>query len=210
MKQYFTEVRCEGTMHRIAVDENMDGTMFAHSDKTIRSFAAFGVPAPACKQILEQWKADPMSFFFGLASSERGPDVLARIVGDWVEHARNAASTQRKMLTKHYADWTFLIEQARDVWADKLSPKEFRHIAFHLPPAETFADQAAAEYVESVMATPSRAHKHLRHAQFACIRAVTEGHPYPDATTAAEYKWQVAHGIRALVSLQEGTPWPAL
>ena len=56
MRTATIEVLCEGHYHRVQLHDDFTVTMDDHSQKTVRSFMAFGVEPPFCNRVAEEWE----------------------------------------------------------------------------------------------------------------------------------------------------------
>jgi hypothetical protein len=178
-----------------------------HDPEMLAAFTSFGAAQPSCSDVIDHWTHDPIRMLFRLPLSQLDNRTLALVVHDWVVHARRR-SQQRHAKELQDADWDALITKAVARWRDNAQDHSFP--PFRLPPNVTFADGAAAHYVQAAYAgRPSDRRSELLRAQHEALRAATGG-PSPDEAAADEYKWQIAHAIRALASLQKGKPWPVL
>ena len=223
-------IECEGTAHLIELHDDGTAVMLDHSEKTLRSFAAFDAPMPECLWAIERLRKDPISFLLttDVLSYETqgllGCDFVERVIGLVVQYM-------------HYSgrQWnleTQALETAREVFTGLQSPTEARFLsglvarrADYLS-AEAGTRRAAkgipraADALEAILiaARTPDASSYTRSAiEMAAYRAAEVAFVgiTLDATdeqrVAAEKrerKWQLRHAVRVLAALRDEKPWP--
>ena len=222
------KVPCSWETHRIELHDDGTARLLDHNEKTMRSFAAFGMTPPDCLDLLEEWEDDPETFIATHADLTLGQFTL--LAADWIEHARYPydGAPEVRLALHLYADKIRDLVRgdcdARDVRA---AFNRFVSAIQRLPRPHgyierySFAMKSAAGDLQRLVCAewdsadrgckfhPAAPPTGLQQLSFVGVPMWTHD-AMPDHQRGAEEAWQVAHAVRVLDAVEKGQPWPAL
>ena len=221
--------------HRLRFCDDGSVEMLDHSEKTLRSFAAFQAVTPWCLAVLDDARLDPFTYLLTEEAVRlkfvvnTAIDIEGLLGCDFAEHV---LPCYEQAIAGLYEDERprVALEHARDRYLDNRRARDL-HIArtlfYELPPCAQEAANAVSqatgwrglqhEEYNMLTSAPNAARSAADAAGKFAMRNIPDEYGYNDQRRNAyrkgrhdEQAWQLKHIIRALNAVKEGKPWPAL